>query len=280
MIPKIGISIAPKIRPRAIPIPKEKILKGKFDNIELGICLRFRENMDGIINGFVYHKGFPKAYEYFGESVTYKADAYSVSYYDKISEIFNKKEKALKENRNREFWKNGITEKKKQSKKRLAEKIKKNNFLLRFEVRVNKPSGCPPEFLEYKNGVKTVLISTPEDLLNNWDTILTGLIVIFEETKFSEYNLNAGINFLENKGLKELYLYETHIVASLLGGVDNYTQKLLGCLKNNHRDKNIRKKIEMLNSPPMELKEALKDCRNKKDVLYKAKDDKIISMLK
>lgn len=249
-------------------IEEERILNGKFLRIELGYNIRFKENVEGLINGFVFYKGFEPIYEYGRESVKFVGSAYSVGFYDKFLEIMNSFERKQK-SEERELKSKGVYPEKRKSKVELAEKLKRKNFSLRFEVRVTNMSKCPPEFRSEENDS---LIDSPESLLNNWDEILGGLNTIFESVDFSEYNLSVGLNYLNGKGLKELGMYKTHLAAIAVGGVRNYSRLLMSQLNSNHRRKNIEKELDVLNNPPEELRLALSECKIQKELLYKMND--------
>lgn len=265
---------------QATGLSEKKILNAKINNVELGFGLRFYENMGGIIDAFIYFKGFKPFYVFNNESIKFAGDAYNVLFYDKYTEIMHLNEKKAGEKEKRDYLAKNIQPKERDSKRLFANKMNKNNFSLRFEVKITKPSGCPPEFYKIIEGRKKMLVNTPSDILEYWNEILDGLNSIFDMTTFSEYNLDAGTFFLKNKGLKELSMYETYITASVVGGVRNYLQILMNQLKGNHRDQNIKKRIELLNNPPPELREALKLCRNKKELVFETKAKRILSLRK
>lgn len=267
-----------------IGLPSVKIRSARVINIELGFGMRFRENMEGIINGFISFNNFDPVYDYNRESVKFKeaSSSYSVAFYDKFKQIMNLAEKREKEIEINNIRKGVYPITKRNSRKLLAEKMNKNNFSLRYEVRITNLKGCPPE-LFIKNNEKRkrqCMIVTPNSILENWDAILDGLNKIFCSVHFSSYNLDVGLNYLDGKGLKDLTIYESHLAAIAVGGVRSYTQLLLKRLNSNHRKENIKKRIEQLNNPPEELKIALQACRNKERELFYAKDKRIEELRK
>ena len=249
-----------------LSISEKKIRNAKVLKVELGYSIRFRENMGGVINGFVYYKGFDPIYEYGRKSIKFLGKAYNVSLYDKFSEIMDAKDREEREIEKLER-KRGIYENNRKSKSLLAEKLNRNNFSLRFEVGVRDLEHAPPEILDK--------INSPFMILENWNCILKGLDRIFDKVSFAEYNLNVGLNFLEEKGIKELNMYKTHITAIAVGGVGNYMRLLVGKLKSNHRSKNVSNKLNILNSPPPELGLKLRACRLKADLLRKTKKERV-----
>ncbi|MBL1280684.1 MAG: hypothetical protein COA33_010440 [Fluviicola sp.] len=263
-----------------IGVPTDKVKYAKIIKVELGMSLRFWENMGGIIDGLVYYKGFERDFEHERESVRFGSSDYSIVFYDKHSQLMSVSEKELKKKEKAEARKKGEYVKNRRSKKLLAKKLNDNSFSLRFEVRVTKVEGCPPEFAKGTGKNREVLIKTPADILENWDTLLDGLNTIFCNVQFSEYNLNVGVEFLKDKGVTELSMYESHITAMAVGGANNYVQILMRQLDSGHRNKNIKNRIAILNSPPPELKKALKSCRNKKKLLFETKDKRIEELRK
>lgn len=265
-----------------IGLPTEVIANAEIKKVELGFGMRFRENMEGIINGFVFFNNFDPIYEYNRESVRFKGTSYSVVFYDKFIQLMNEFEKRVKEEE-KEIKRNGIfVDMNRKSKKLLAEKMTKNNFSLRYEVSVTNMDGCPPEFkgTKDKNGKCENIISTPNDILKNWDKILDGLDKVFGKVQFSAYNLNVGLEYLNGKNLKELYEYNLHLAAIAVGGTRNYLQLLMRKLNDKHRNENIEKIIKRLNNPPEELKKALRACKNKEMELYEAKAKRIADLRK
>lgn len=265
-----------------ISLPPEKILNAKIKKVELGFGMRFRENMEGIINGFVFFNNFDPIYEYNRESVRFKGTSYSVVFYDKFVQLMNEFEKRVKEEEKEAKRKGIFVDMNRKSKKLLAEKMNKNNFSLRYEVSVTNMGGCPPEFkgAKDKNGKRENIIATPNDILKNWDKILDGLAKVFGKVQFSGYNLNVGLEYLNGKNLKELYEYNLHLAAIAVGGTRNYLQLLMRKLNDKHRNENVEKIMERLNDPPVELKNALQSCRNKEKELYDAKDKRIADLRK
>lgn len=249
-----------------LSISEKKIRNAKVLKVELGYSIRFRENMGGVINGFVYYKGFDPIYEYGRKSIKFLGKAYSVSLYDKFSEIMTAKDREEREIERLER-KRGIYENDRKSKSLLAEKLNKNNFSLRFEVGVRDLEHAPPEI--------SGKINSPFQIIENWNAILKGLDRIFDKVHFAEYNLNVGLDFLEEKGIKELNMYKTHITAIAVGGVGNYMRLLVGRLKSNHRSKNINNELNILNSPPPELGLKLRACRLKSDLLRVTKKKRV-----
>jgi len=249
-----------------LSISEKKIRNAKVLKVELGYSIRFRENMGGVINGFVYYKGFDPIYEYGRKSIKFLGKAYSVSLYDKFSEIMDAKDREEREIEKLER-KRGIYDNNRKSKGLLAEKLNRNNFSLRFEVGVRDLEHAPPEILDK--------INSPFQIIDNWNGILRGLDRIFDKVDFAEYNLNVGLDFLFEKGIKELNMYKTHITAIAVGGVGNYMRLLVGGLKSNHRSKNIKNELNILNSPPPELGRKLKACRLKADLLRKSKNKRV-----
>lgn len=254
----------------SVNLPTNNFWNSKILKIELGYSIRFRENMGGIVNGFVYYKGFDPVYEYGRKSIKFNGEAYSVSLYDKFSEIMVARDREDREidklNRKR-----GIFINERKSKIPLAEKLNKNNFSLRFEVGVRDLEHAPPELFGK--------INSPFQIRENWNEILFGLEKVFDKISFAEYNLNVGLEFLDNKGIKELNMYKTHVTAIAVGGVGNYIRLLVGRLKSNHRSENIRNELNILNSPPPELGQKLKDCRFKTELLEKRKKKRVETLM-
>lgn len=261
-------------------LPVELILRSRFVTVEIGLGLRFRENMEGIIDGFVYFKGFDIVYEYGRESVKFKGSSYSVSAYDKFAQLMSDFERRTKEVEKLQKRKGVFPYPKRLPKTRLAEKLSKKNFSLRFEVRVSNLKDCPPEFTDRNTdrNSRKVFIRTPEKILENWDLLLLGLQEIFYNVQYCSYNLQVGRNYLEKKGVKDLAKYELHLAAISVGGVRNYVQLHLKMLKGNHRNENIEKRIELLNNPPEDLKKALRQCRSKEQLLFKTFNETIDRM--
>ena len=265
---------------KQISVPVENLRNADIKKVEVGVGLRFKKNMDGVINGFVFFNNFDPIYQYGRESVKFSGSHYSVAFYDKSSQIMKEKERQKKGEEQLQARKGLYPKQKRKPITELAKKINKNNFLLRYEVRVTELNACPPEFMtKDAEGEKICMIKTPKDISENWDSILNGLDKIFCSVTFSTYNLNAGLNFLNNKGITEFEMYEPFLAAASVGGVRNYLS-LLKRLNSNHRKKHLKKRIKLLENPPKDLKPFLKACKNKTELLYTVKDERISKLKK
>lgn len=253
-----------------IDLPFERVMRSRFVNVEIGIGLRFWENMGGIVDGFTFFNGFDPVYEYGRESIRFKGTAYSFVIYDKWSQLMNEAEKREKKVENNAKRKGTFPTTNRLSKKRLSAKMNRDNFSLRVEVNVSNLRDCPPEFTDRNKNrdEREVWVKTPEQILQNWDGILTGLKKIFYNVQFCPYNLHLGRGYLKGKGLTELAMYEIHLAAIAAGGVRNYIQLHVKMLDGKHRKGNIEKRMKVLSNPPKELKKALKECRNKEELLF------------
>lgn len=263
-----------------IGLPYEKVENMNFVKIEVGVGVRYRQNMDGVVDGHVYFKGFDPIYEYRRESVRFKGTAYSVVIYDKWTQLMNLFEQNVRDEEKLARRKGIFPDPNRPSKKRLAKKMNKNNSSIRIEVNVTNLTDCPPEFTDRnrKKKEREIYVRSPKAILKNWNLILDGFSAIYYNIQYCSYNLQVGRNYLDGKGLKELAMFELHLAAIATGGVRNFVQLHLKMLNGNHRNDNIKKRIETLSNPPIELKKALRKCRNKERLLRQGFDERIARM--
>lgn len=244
---------------RELGLTKVQILSGSIHYIELGVCIRFYENMGGIINSIVSYKNFESIHLYRNQTVKFGGDAYKIGVYDKYTEIMCDKNKIYKKKISKDIKTKGVYPLNKSDKRRLAKKINETNFCLRFEVSVSDIHNSPPEL----NGK----IKSLGDIQNNWNFLLEGLQAMFQNFEITKYNLLLTRSYVKNKGRKELNELKTYALVEKVGGVKNYVDLFLRNIKSNHRSEIIKKELEKINNPSPEMERILSGSEFKVNLL-------------
>ena len=142
----------------------DEVLKARVTQIELGVTVILKSDMQLIIPCFVAYKKLPEIITFGHTGVTFLGDNYSVSFYDKLKRILE----------------NGEALKKSEIRKRVEPKLRKNNFLLRFEIKINKVTG-------FNVGNYKTKMNTPKKILDNWEDLGDLIHKMFENVEFVDF---------------------------------------------------------------------------------------------
>lgn len=224
------------------------ILKAKFLYVELGYNIWFDKSIRGLSDGFVYYKGWKKSYRYDHESVKWSSGIYSVGLYDKIEEVMSEVH----------------------GKPYLAKKLRKKKTCLRYEVSFEEVPKAP-------KGLRNYLTSVG-NYLNHWEDCMRAINEIYEDIEFVPYVVPLGFSHLKGKSKAEFEIYKTFIVASALGGVENYLA-VMNELDSKNSRKYIRNEAKTLNAPPFFIKRLMKECDTIEKDLRIARTKKITKLL-
>lgn len=142
----------------------DDVLRARVTQIELGVTVQLKSDMQLIIPCFVAYKKLPEIITFGHTGVTFVGDNYSVSFYDKLKRILD----------------NGEALKKSEIRKRLEPKLRKNNFLLRFEIKINKVTG-------FNVGSYKTKMNTVKKILDNWKDLGDLIHKMFENVEFVDF---------------------------------------------------------------------------------------------
>ncbi|SIT03525.1 hypothetical protein [Chryseobacterium gambrini] len=138
----------------------------KITKIELGVTMQFKSNMVSILSCFGKYDNVPEKFIYGNSGISYKAENFSVSIYDKLK-------RALQ---NRELLKT-LTKTRREEYRKLANK---SVYYLRFELRVDSVSKFNQE--AFKGRINTLI-----GLRENWDIILKSLHNLLDNISFADF---------------------------------------------------------------------------------------------
>lgn len=141
---------------RDFKIERKKMWSARVTKVELGVTLRLKENMKGILSCFQTFKDLPEKNIYSDNGISFIGSNYSVSFYDKIERM---------DNNNELFPKS-------KNKKKLKAKITENNYFLRLELKVEKVSGFYKQ--NFRGKLKHLI-----DIKNNWDHLLKSIAKLY-----------------------------------------------------------------------------------------------------
>jgi hypothetical protein len=142
-------------------IQEKKMWSARVTKIELGVTLRLKENMKGILSCFQSFKDLPEKNIYSDNGISFIGTNYSVSFYDKIERMDN----------NKELFPNS------KNKKKLKAKMTENNYFLRLELKVEKVSGFYKQ--NFKGKLKHLV-----DIKNNWDYLCLSIAKLYYDVGF------------------------------------------------------------------------------------------------
>ena len=103
-------------------IPREFFLKASVTQLELGVNLKFRMNISSIISSFSQLKRVQKRFQVDSSALYFRAKKFEMIAYDKLTRASEQSEIFPKAN--------------KIKRKKLTNKISKNNSILRFELKI------------------------------------------------------------------------------------------------------------------------------------------------
>jgi len=145
-------------------IDEGRMLKARVTKIELGVTLRFKSDMEAIIPCFVSCDNLPEKVVYGNTGVTFIGGNYSVSFYDKLKRMLDSGD-IMRNQRRRAIH---------------EPMIRKNNFWLRYEVKIEKVSGF--NFGNYKDSMNTL-----KRILDNWNSLGDMLYKMYENVEFVDF---------------------------------------------------------------------------------------------
>jgi hypothetical protein len=230
----------------------------KVTKIELGVTLVFNKpNMISIISCFGTCPNLGEKFIYGDSGISYKAENFSISIYDKLKRVLQNKEalNTLSKTRREKF----------------RSQTNKSKYFLRFELKVDSVSKFNQS--AFKNKINTLL-----SIRENWNDIALSLydlamsitFVDFLSPEMEKTLLTAKLNdskskadfddfmyYLAIKGLKDMNLLDTHIAKLLpiqiksgyLKKIEKAYNRFVDMEKNNYRniyDKKFETNIKKL----------------------------------
>lgn len=152
---------------------KDKDLwNSRVTKLELGATLRFKKNMRGILSCFDSFNGLTEKNIYGNDGIAFIGENYSVSIYDKLERMS----------------KNGELFKESKNKIKLKDKVAKNNYFLRIELKIEKVSGFYRS--EFKNKINRLT-----HIRDNWNYLGTALYGLYSQINYIDV-LSPEIEFL------------------------------------------------------------------------------------
>lgn len=182
-------------------IDESRMLKARVTKVEFGVTLRLKSDMEAIIPCFVSCENLPEKVMYGNTGVTFIGGNYSVSFYDKLKRILDSR--AMMKNQKRRAIHEPI--------------VRKNNFWLRYEIKIEKVSGF--NFGNYKDSMSTL-----KKILDNWNALGDMLYKMYGNVEFVDF-LSPQIEVdIKGKSYGELDKLMTFTGIKTVGEKEFFTQ--------------------------------------------------------
>lgn len=182
-------------------IDESRMLKARVTKVEFGVTLRLKSDMEAIIPCFVSCENLPEKVMYGNTGVTFIGGNYSVSFYDKLKRILDSR--AMMKNQKRRAIHEPM--------------IRKNNFWLRYEIKIEKVSGF--NFGNYRDSMNTL-----KKILDHWNTLGDMLYKMYGNVEFVDF-LSPQIEVdIKGKSYGELDKLSTFTGIKAIGEKEFFTQ--------------------------------------------------------
>lgn len=140
----------------------EKVFwNSRVTKVELGVTLRLSVRTKGILSCFDNFNGLTHKNIYGNDGISFVGENFSVSIYNKLRKM----------ERNGELFNNST------NKKMLIEKVTKNNYFLRLELKIEKVSGFYRESFKGK-------INRLKEIRDNWNYLGKALLDIYSDINY------------------------------------------------------------------------------------------------
>lgn len=142
-------------------VEENKFWKARVTKLELGVTLRLKSSMKGILSCFDSFDGLNDKHIYGNDGISFIGENFSVSFYDKIEKMYKNNELFTKI----------------KSKKKLKSQMTKDVYYLRFELKIEKVSGFyKGNFHEKINHLKSIR--------DNWNHLCQSLVQLYSDVKY------------------------------------------------------------------------------------------------
>ena len=140
----------------------EKVFwNSRVTKLELGVTLRLSSKMKGILSCFDNFNGLAHKNIYGNDGISFVGENFSVSIYNKLRKM----------EKNGELFRNST------NKKMLIEKVTKNNYILRLELKIEKVSGFYRDSFSGK-------INRLKGIRDNWNYLGKALLDIYSDINY------------------------------------------------------------------------------------------------
>lgn len=140
-------------------VGEAKFWNARVTKVELGLTLRLNSNMRGILSCLDSFNGITEKNIYGSNGIGFIGENFSISIYDKIERMINNNEIVAK------------------NKKNLIEKVLKNNYFLRFELKVEKVSGFYRS--DFRNRINFL-----REIRDNWDKLGEAVLNLYYDINY------------------------------------------------------------------------------------------------
>lgn len=172
-------------------IANKTFWNARVTKLELGVTLKLKSKMRGILSCFDNFRGITTKHIYGNDGIAFIGENFSISIYDKLEKM----------------WKNDELFNKSRNKKKLKDKVSKNNYFLRLELKIEKVSGFYRKSFDGK-------IDRLKDIRDNWNYLGGALLELYSDINYlnvlspavedsiSGEELKPMDKFLKFKGIK------------------------------------------------------------------------------
>lgn len=142
-------------------VEEKKFWNARITQLELGVTVKLSSKMRGILTCFENFKDLTEKNVYSNNGIAFIGENFSVSIYDKIEKMWS----------NKELFKNA------KRKKYLKDKVSKNNYFLRLELKIMKVSG-------FNRSAFVGKIDRLKDIRDNWNYLGKALLDLYSDINY------------------------------------------------------------------------------------------------
>ncbi len=189
----------------------EKVMwNARVTKLELGVTLRLKSRMRGVLSCFESFDGITEKHIYGNNGIAFIGGNFSVSIYDKLEKMYKTQELFVK-NKNRS---------------KLFEKVTKNNYFLRFELKIHKVSGFNSDENLFKKRIERL-----KEIRDNWNYLGKALFKMYEKIKYIDIlspEVEESFKGKEKKPMNDYLMFKG--IKSI--GKDVFFTQLIPLMKN------------------------------------------------
>lgn len=143
---------------------EEKLMwNARVTKLELGVTLKLKSKMRGVLSCFESFNGITEKHIYGNTGISFRGKNFAVTFYDKLVQM----------HKNQELFKRS------KRKNELFEKVTKNNYFLRFELKIHKVSGFNSDESLFKKRIERL-----KEIKDNWNYLGKALFKMYEKVNY------------------------------------------------------------------------------------------------
>ena len=191
-------------------IDEKTMWNARVTKIELGVTLKLKSRMRGVLSCFESFNGITEKHIYGDAGISFIGNNFVVTFYDKL----------VKMQKSKELFKNS------KNRAKLFEKVTKNNYFLRFELKIHKVSGFNSDENLFKKRIERL-----KEIRDNWNYLGKALFKMYEKVNYIDIlspEVEESFKGKEKKPMNDFLMFKG--IKSV--GKDRFFTQLIPLMKN------------------------------------------------